>query len=292
MQRWGRFRHHTVATARKASLKQLRGRMVQNSTRLGRAPCWVCCRTRLRPTGGGFVGPPSPPRPSGDVALPEHSVPLSLHVLLVRAVLPLNEVGLPRLPGPVVPHTVLPSAAAAVWHRIGPMESTYGPPAPRSGALSGAAAGMGGWAKAPPWARRWERAARSTLHAAVVARRGEFRQGRGKVLLRLSVRHQGRRAGAAGRSVTCRAGRLGAGPDSPTPPPTHPSPWGWAVGVGGWGGWRGWGRPGQGWAGRCPGLGGYPSSPGWAGGLGGRPGLAWARLCWVGPTCPGLDHCT
>ena len=44
MQRWGRFRHHTVATARKASLKQLRGRMVQNSTRLGRAPCWVCCR--------------------------------------------------------------------------------------------------------------------------------------------------------------------------------------------------------------------------------------------------------
>ena len=211
-----------------------------------------------------FCGPAITPAALGDVALPEHSVPLSLHVLLVRVVLPLNEVGLPQLPGPVVPHMVLPSAAAAVWHRIGPMESTYGPPAPRSGALSGAAAGMGGWAKAP-WARRWERVARSTLHAAVVARRGEFRQGRGKVLLRLSVRHQGRRAGAAERSVTCRAGRLGAGPDSPTPPPTHPSPWGWAVGVGGWGGWRGWGRPGQGWAGRCPGLGGYPSSPGWVG---------------------------
>ena len=57
MQRWGRFRHHTVATARKASLKQRRGRMVQNSTRLGRAPCWVCCCGRLRHTDGGPVGP-------------------------------------------------------------------------------------------------------------------------------------------------------------------------------------------------------------------------------------------
>ena len=44
----------------------------------------------------GHHGPAITPTALGDVALQEHSVPLSLHVFLVRVVvLPLNEVGLP-----------------------------------------------------------------------------------------------------------------------------------------------------------------------------------------------------
>ena len=57
MQRWGRFRHHTVAAARKALLKRRAGQdgaeqhQAWSSSLLGVLP------SRLRPTGGGSVGP-------------------------------------------------------------------------------------------------------------------------------------------------------------------------------------------------------------------------------------------
>ena len=57
MQRWGRFRHHAVAAARKALLKRRAGQdgaeqhQAWSSSLLGVLP------SRLRPTGGGSVGP-------------------------------------------------------------------------------------------------------------------------------------------------------------------------------------------------------------------------------------------